>query len=189
MRGPVRNIELMLKFKIDEEKAIESIVWIASNWPQVTPFYVAKILFLAEKDHLNKFGRPIIADTYIAMPYGPVPSTIRDFIESNALFSDFVGTFEESVQVDRSKKYAEISARREPNLELFSKSDIQCLMAALKFCKTKTFGELSELTHRDRAWLDTAPNSPMDYANFIDDTNPARDTILDQAWENSVFGA
>ena len=48
---------------------------------------MAKILFYAEKEHINQYARPIIADTYIAMEWGPVPSTIRDMIHLNWFLS------------------------------------------------------------------------------------------------------
>lgn len=71
----------MLKFQFSEKKAVEALTYIASKWPGITAFYASKVLFFAEKLHLNRYCRPIIGDTFIAMPYGPVPSTIYDFIK------------------------------------------------------------------------------------------------------------
>jgi uncharacterized phage-associated protein len=64
------------RFAIDEAKALEALVLVAKAWPGITPFFVAKVFFLAEKWHLNRFGRPIIGDTYVAMQNGPVPSAV-----------------------------------------------------------------------------------------------------------------
>src|SRR3954462_6956268 len=72
-----------LKFVFSEGKALEVLAFIARENPGLSPLYIAKILFYAEKWHLNRYGRPIIADTYIAMPKGPVPSSVRDYIEQN----------------------------------------------------------------------------------------------------------
>ena len=90
---------MALKFRFNEGKAIEALIWIASEWPNITPFYLSKVLFYAEKEHLNKYGRPVIADTYIAMPWGPVPSTIRNYIEGNYLFSDISDIISDAVEV------------------------------------------------------------------------------------------
>jgi uncharacterized phage-associated protein len=70
----------MLRFQFDEKKGVEALTYVASKWPEITAFFAAKVLFFAEKSHLNRYGRPIVADTFIAMPNGPVPSTIYDFI-------------------------------------------------------------------------------------------------------------
>ena len=71
----------MIRFRFDETKGVEALVYIARRWPGVTAFYASKILFFAEKLHLNRYARPIVGDTFIAMPNGPVPSTIYDFIK------------------------------------------------------------------------------------------------------------
>lgn len=179
---------MALKFRISEEKAIEALVWIASEWDNITPFYLSKVLFFAEKDHLNRFGRPIIADTYIAMPYGPVPSTIRDYVEGNYLFSDFADTIADAVEVNRTTRYPEIRAKRSPRLDVFSDSDIACLQTAIHKCKHVNFGTLSDWTHLEKAWLSAPANGPMDYEDFIDDDNPHREDIIEQAREFAIFG-
>ena len=74
-------IATMMRFQFDEKKGVEALTYVASQWPGVTAFYASKVLFFAEKAHLNTYGRPIVADTFIAMPSGPVPSTLYDFIK------------------------------------------------------------------------------------------------------------
>ena len=134
---------MALKFRLNEEKAVEALIWIATAWPNITPFYLSKVLFYAEKEHLNKYGRPIIADTYIAMPWGPAPSTIRDYIEGNYLFSDISDVVSSAVEVNRNSRYPEIIAKKAPRLEVFSESDIECLRAAIDKCRNVNFSTLS----------------------------------------------
>lgn len=179
---------MTLKFRISEEKAIEALVWITSEWKNITPFYLSKVLFFAEKEHLNKHGRPVIADTYIAMPWGPVPSTIRDYVEGNYLFSDFSDHIAQAIEVDRNTRYPQIRAKRSPRLDVFSSSDLECLKSAIDKCKHVGFATLSGWTHLEKAWLDAPANGPMDYEKFIDDDNPQREAVLEQAREFSVFG-
>jgi len=52
----------MLRFQFDEKKGVEALIYIASKWPSATVFYASKVLFFAEKFHLNKYARPIAAD-------------------------------------------------------------------------------------------------------------------------------
>lgn len=80
---------MALKFPFHETKALEVLAFIAKTSPGLTPLFVSKILFFAEKWHLNRYGRPIIGDTYIAMPRGPVPSAIKNYIDHNWDFPDF----------------------------------------------------------------------------------------------------
>src|SRR5947209_299446 len=82
-RASEAPIEMVLRFGFNERKAIETLAYIAKRWPDITPFFASKVLFFAEKQHLNAYGRPIVADTFIAMPWGPVPSTVYDFVKGN----------------------------------------------------------------------------------------------------------
>ena len=73
----------MIRFLFDEKKALEALVLVAGDWPGISTFYAAKVFFLAEKQHLNQFGRPVVGDRYIAMRNGPVPSTLYDWFKGN----------------------------------------------------------------------------------------------------------
>jgi uncharacterized phage-associated protein len=184
---------MTIRFKFSEEKALEALCWIARKWPGITPFYVAKVMFYAEKRHLNTYGRPIIADTFIAMKNGPVPSTIRDFIQGNYMFSPIAREIHAAINVDRRKHhYGEVHASREPDLGMLSASDIECLDEALNYCRPNgrplSFAVLSNGTHLDRAWLNASLNQAMDYADFIDEDNPHRDEIVEMAHQHAAHG-
>ena len=40
----------------------------------LTKLKAAKLLFFADKLHLNRYGRPILGDCYFCLDHGPVPS-------------------------------------------------------------------------------------------------------------------
>lgn len=178
-----------LRFAFSEGKAFEVLAFMANTTPDLTPLYVAKILFYAEKWHLNKYGRPIMADTYIAMPKGPVPSTIRDYIEQNWLWVDRPDDLDRAITIDRSGYLPKLRrGTRDADLSVLSESDIECLREAITFCTAKTPDELSRLAHLEKAWRNAPGNGPMEYADFIDDDNPNRDEILEIASENAACG-
>lgn len=178
------SMEAMLKFKFNETKGVEAFTFIAKQWPNVTYFYASKILFYAEKYHLNKFGRPIVADTFVAMNNGPVPSTMYDFVRGKL----FQAGDAEAVQQALTSHGPKIIALKEPDLTVLSQSDIECLQEAIQFCKDKPFGYLSDLTHSEKAWLEAFPNGPMDYALMIEDSNPNKALILEEATEFARYG-
>jgi uncharacterized phage-associated protein len=64
----------MIRFNFDESKTLEALVYVARAWDAITPFYLSKVLFFADRNHLRAYGRPITGDSYIAMVDGPVPS-------------------------------------------------------------------------------------------------------------------
>jgi uncharacterized phage-associated protein len=178
---------MALRFQFDETKAVEALTYIAMQWPGVTAFYTSKILFFAEKMHLNRYGRPIVADTFIAMSNGPVPSTIYDFIEGKLDQAGDPEAITKAVEVERGQ-YAHVRALRPADADALSASDIECLDEAIALCRRQGFKALSSRTHQERAYLEAPANGPMDYEAFIDDDNPHRAELLDEAREFAVYG-
>ena len=176
----------MLRFPFDEKKALEALVLIAKLWPGVTAFYASKVLFFAEKWHLNRYGRPVVGDRYIAMDNGPVPSAIYDWFKNNF---DRMGDPEailDAVEFNRNDRYVKATARREPELDYLSRSDIVMLEEAITFCRQFSVGALSRLTHNDLAWKAAPLNAEMDPALMIE--GDQRDQIVEAAQEFAAYG-
>jgi uncharacterized phage-associated protein len=78
-------------FEFDIEKGIESVLYIIENGAQPTFHHISKVMYFADKEHLEKYGRFICGDSYVAMKHGPVPSGIYDLLKSvrGDLFSLF----------------------------------------------------------------------------------------------------
>ena len=177
----------MLRFQFNEKKGVEALTYIASQWPGVTFFFASKVLYFAEKKHLNRYARPIVADTFIAMAHGPVPTTLYDFVKGQLDFSGDPEAFAEALSIERNP-YPKIRARRPADLDVLSESDVECLDEAIAFCRARGFGTLSILTHQERAWLEATENGPMAYEAMIDDDNPARESLLEEAREFAAYG-
>jgi uncharacterized phage-associated protein len=152
----------MIRFNFDEAKAVETLVYIASAWPKITPFYLSKVLFIADRDHLRQFGRPVTGDAYIAMDNGPVPSRIYDIIKGALDFFGDPAAIDAALMVNEGAKYHEISAKRKANTDLLSETDLTVLDNAIEFCRGKSFPHLSSLTHQEPAWLHAQRNAKMD---------------------------
>jgi uncharacterized phage-associated protein len=179
---------MSLKFAFNESKAVETLAYIAQQHPGLTAFYVSKVLFFSEKWHLNRYGRPIIADTYIAMPKGPVPSMVKNYLDQNWHWTEQPKDFGSAVKIDTTTNFPKLMpGTRKAKEELLSKSDMSCIVEAIKFCTPKSIDELSKLTHFEKSWKSAEANGAMDYANFIDDDNPHKDEILEMVEENASY--
>ncbi len=158
-----------ITFKPNIEKAVEVILWFcAKKKGKINRYNLLKALFYAEIEHLNKYGRPIIGDTYIAMKYGTVPSLIDNLITKNAIA--FSKERIRSLPYDLNKN--DILAKREANNKFFSKSDIKCLENAFKKYGKLPFGKLRDVNHAHKAWKTTwkeHPNEAIPFELLIDD--------------------
>ncbi len=175
------------RYRINYAKAIEAIVWLAKQKPGIDIYHVVKVLFYADKKHLNKYARPILGDTYICANYGPLPSGIHDLItEDSWLSPDYLQIVADSVKIEKSP-YIRITALREPNMEYFSGTDIDCLEESLEENGERSFEELKEMTHNERCYLETDLNQPIDYALMVENDNPNREEILKKMSETYSY--
>lgn len=177
----------MLRFQFNEKKGVEALTYVASKWPGLTAFFAAKVLFFAEKKHLNRYSRPIVGDTFIAMPNGPVPSTLYDFIKGRLDQAGDPDAVMAALLIERDP-YPRLAAQRAPDLDVLSLSDLECLDEAIGFCRGRSFGTLSTLTHQERAWIDAPVNGPMDYEDMIDGSDEERASITNEAREFAAYG-
>jgi uncharacterized phage-associated protein len=149
------------RFNFNESKTVEALVFLASRWPGITPFFVAKVLFFADRDHLRAYGRPVTGDVYIAMADGPVPSHVYDMVKGNLDFFGDPEAVSSAVRVDRNERYPRLYAERDPNLNLLSETDVAALESSIAFCRERSFRDLSNLTHQEVAWIEAAANGEM----------------------------
>ncbi|MDZ7758684.1 MAG: hypothetical protein U5L00_00280 [Desulfovermiculus sp.] len=52
-------------------------------------------------------------------------------------------------------------------------------------CQDKDFNDLSDITHKEKAWANALMNSKMDYELFIDEDVENRDELIEYIRENS----
>jgi len=177
----------MLRFQFNEKKGVEALSYVASKWPGGTAVFAAKVLFFAEKSHLNRYARPIVGDTFMAMPNGPVPSMLYDFIKGQLDQAGDPGAVMAALSIRRDP-YLSVPVQREPDLSVLSGSDVECLDEAIAFCRSRNSATLSNLTHRETAWSRAPANGPMDYEDMIDGVGEERETIVAEAREFAAYG-
>lgn len=168
-------------YRMDYEKAIEALVWLAYKNPGIDIYHVSKVLYYGEKTHLNRYGRPILGATYIKAEHGQMPSEIRDIITHNACMVDpeYLESFSSAVEVNK-EHYYELTPRREANTNYFSETDIECLEESLNKYKDIPFRELKRISHAEKSYKETAElQDKIDYRLMIDEENKDREEIIE----------
>jgi uncharacterized phage-associated protein len=180
-----------IHFQINSKKTLEVLVWLLNKKPGMTRYTIVKVLYYADKAHLEQHGRPILGDRYIAMDDGMVPSHALDMLEGDRrnLYADAdIKPIEEAIVTLKDGKYDAYRATREAETEHLSRTDIECLAAALKCYGHLTFNELYDLAHSEVAWKkawNTRQNSEMDYAEIIAQDHPRRKELIERLEETS----
>lgn len=177
-----------IHFKTSYDKIIESIIFLASKKPGIDIYHIAKVLFFADKLHINSYFRPVTTDTYVKLPYGPVPSNALDIIKGNTLLTPRqLEKIFTSLSIGSRNKYYQTEALREPDLSYFSKSDLECLEESLSRYGDLSFDELLNLSHSERCYYDTEDKDKIDYALLVNEDNPHRAVIIDHMREISHY--
>lgn len=195
---------MAVMFEYDFDKALAALVYLASRTDaDVTEFdkyKAAKLLFLADKYHLVRYGRPIIGDCYRALPYGPIPQKTLDilsaFLESGEKTgedeSEEIRRLSESLSINRRFNHPRFSAKGAIDLDNLSKSDLMALDHIIALHGRKSFSELKALTHSmaayEKAW-NTKPQdvnaADMSYEDFFEEEPDAMAGALEEMLENN----
>jgi hypothetical protein len=106
-----------ITFQFDHTKALETILYLSRRINDSDVYGICKLLYLADKTSLEKYGRLIFGETYCALKAGATPSHSYDLLKEASI----------SAQNGLEVNGDQVTATREANLEYFSESDIECL--------------------------------------------------------------
>jgi len=166
-------------FKV--EKSVEAILYIGQNVEEPTFHRISKIMYFADKNHLEKYGRFICGDSYVAMKHGPVPSGTYDILK--AVRDD---GFAPSANINVAKQAFIVVDKflvkplRTAREDCFSESDLECLNHAIKQYGLLSFSQLTDLSH-DQAWQTADENDYIDIEQIVAVLNT--DYLLDYLLE------
>ena len=119
-------------------------------------------MFAADCYHLNKYGRLVYGEEYVAMRLGTVPSFMYELMKIKDKMPFFY-----------SSEYG-LSSYAEPDFNLLSASDIEALEYGISEYADLTFAEVKEKNHQHRAWkkhekeLETKNKVEISYEDMID---------------------
>ncbi len=136
--------------EFDYKKAIQAINFFAQKeGGSVDKMKALKLIWLADRYHLRKYGRPVTNDRYFAMEYGPVASNIKDLMGFSLL-----GKEEESYlsKYLKMKNPTTLISVKKTDEDVFSQTDIEAFNIVYE-----EYGEykpiyLSRISHKFPEW-------------------------------------
>jgi uncharacterized phage-associated protein len=173
-----------IHFQFDESKLVQALAFFSLNGVRdLTKLKAAKLLFFADKLHLNRYGRPITGDSYACMEHGPVPSISLN--EMNyALETDQEIQFEEEPALLRvlgtTKQQYPVFYLKDPKLfdpDVFSESDLEVLGEVVQVYGGKSAWQLRQESHSEEAWLmanqfrSPGSSTPIAFERLFDENN------------------
>jgi uncharacterized phage-associated protein len=170
-----------LHFTFQEEKLVQALAFLSLHGvDDLTKLKASKLLYFADKIHLNRYGRPITGDSYACMDHGPVPSIslneMNDAIEPEESTEP---ALLKVLEIRRGSMYPTFRLRDEHlfDPETFSRSELEVLKEVADRYGRMPAGRLIDLTHEDPAWTKAnehrGPGSsvPMPFETLFDASN------------------
>lgn len=145
---------MTIKYRFNKSKAIEVLLYITCKNRYI--YHALKILYFADKEHLEKYGRLICGESYVAMEHGAVPSGTYDIIKSarGQGISPYDIDIEQIIKIDNN----DIIPQREARSEILSESDIECLDNAIHQYGNMSFEKLKGISHSEPSYKAAGEN-------------------------------
>ncbi|MCE9583304.1 MAG: SocA family protein [Planctomycetes bacterium] len=153
-------------FDFDSRKAIEAAgFFLSRHGKKLNRFHLLKVLYLADRESIRKFHRPICGGEYVSMDYGPVLSRVYDLIKFDkhgAARADSWGHYFENHDFH-------VLERKAPGRAFLSKADLAILEAVDAKFGHMSFEDLLQYVHTKLPeWKDPSGSSePIETSSLL----------------------
>ena len=164
----------MPRTRFDQRKALHALLFVVQHISSPANVYnVLKCLYYADRMHLQEYGRQIYGDTFYALEHGPVPSAACEIVKFAGGRAKWDLKFPEALELlEVNDVY--LNARGTPDTELLSRSDMVCLLEAVRKYGTMPFGNLKKLSYQGKAFENADSNGEMQLADLIDELRDSK---------------
>jgi uncharacterized phage-associated protein len=166
-------------FDYKKAKATQAILWLLhKHGGSMDKLKLVKLIFYADREHLARYGRPIVGGSYVAMQHGPVSSDLLNRLNEATPQSGSLFTIDDY----------RILANSFVDEDKLSESDIEVLTNVNNEYGRYDSFTLCDITHKLKAWDKNYPDknsntsNPLPYEDFFLDLKD--DSILDIIRDN-----
>lgn len=133
---------MAIKFELNSNKAQQVLLWILNKKPGIHIYNIMKVVFEAERYHLNNYASPIYGDSYEAWKYGTVPT----FMYHLANIRDNVLYFRSDCDSNA------LRTNTKPDMDVFSATEIEALEHGFSEYGNLGFQAALEKNHQQPVW-------------------------------------
>jgi uncharacterized phage-associated protein len=174
-----------IRFPFSLAKAVEAAAVLLQSTGDRMPYMrLIKLLYLADRESLHRYGRPIVGGRYVAMKLGPVTSEVLDEIKLKHL-----SRWQEVIE----KAEYDVKLRQMPRIELLSDAEIAVLKEVADLFRRLDQWALSDVTHALPEWRDPGASAveiaPEDILRALQKSEEQIEQIREEAVENEYFGS
>jgi uncharacterized phage-associated protein len=136
-----------------------------------------KLFYFLDFKHLKKFGSPVTFDTYVNLDHGPIPSFIKNIVDSAADDIDS-SVLADTIYFERPSGTAmfRILPKRkftDSDMNLFSETELEVLNQICVEFGNRNTKYLEDASHKESPWRDTVFLQKIPYSYAAKDADCA----------------
>ena len=159
-----------IEFVFDCRKMVEVVLYVVDQMGGgINQYNLLKVIFAADKHHVNIYSRTVTGCKYKKLPYGTVPITIYEMLNKKRLkfYLKELGDDKLPFHLDHEGKNYIVHADRKANPDFLSETDIESLQLAMAEYGRLSFKEVQEKNHQERCWLETKMGETIPFELMI----------------------
>ena len=170
-----------IEFVFNGKRSISAILYIIQQSDgEINHYNLLKIIFEADKYHLNKYGRPVTGDLYRNMDFGTVPVAIYNTVKGNRSPKKYLKEMGMTgIPYNYNRSNYMLSSSVAPNHRFLTKTSIEALDRGIKKYRDLSFEKVKEENHKEKCWRETKKNQFIPFELIIEDKE-----ILEQLSEH-----
>ena len=138
---------------IETLKIIHALHYLLKKIGKADKLKLLKLLFLADKYHLIKYGRTVTGDEYWAMEYGPVGSVAKDILSFDPNFNSYeLKMAKRFIQKEGENDFKPSENIKIEDLDYLSETDKEALDFIVDHFGGKPTFDLVNFTHKYPEW-------------------------------------
>ena len=157
--------------KIDFEKVGIIASYFAENTKELYVTKLLKLFYYLDFISYKTKGASVTNDVYFKMPYGPVPTSIKNSIDllsvENILGKEFKSQLSPYIKLQKGADgngNLIISKGKECDLRKLSNTEVELMKVIAETFNDTKAKTLSNQTHREKPWLSTSDFAVIDYS-------------------------
>ena len=165
----------MISFKFNETKTTQiAAFFIKQHGDKLNYTKLIKLLYLADREALSRWQRPLTGDSYVSMHNGPVLSKTYELIEykedpnNKSYWYRFI-----------SKQSYDVGLIKEPSSDELSKREVALIEKIHEAYKNKDWRQMIDICHKVcPEWKDPGYTSrPLDIESILKELNKTEEEI------------
>lgn len=152
-----------MKPSFREDKAAQAAaLFLKLGGGSMSHLKLIKLLYLAEREALLRFGRPITFDSYTSMDHGPVLSQTLNLVHGD---SQTEGLWGKAISIPENN---EVSLIEDPGNDRLSEAEESLIREVFDQHGAKSRWEIRDFTHTLAEWQDPKGSSiKIDYKDIL----------------------